>query len=102
MEQQLADHDKRLVALEKGQNKLLNAMEIAEVRRDYMEKRFNQVDDKIKAVSGELSQNINRVTSEVKGINGHITKMVWLLITAIFGAAGTAMAVVLTGGFSGG
>lgn len=102
MEQQLADHDKRLVALEKGQNKLLNAMEIAEVRRDYMEKRFNQVDDKIKAVSGELSQNINRVTGEVKGINGHITKMVWLLITAIFGAAGTAMVVVFTGGFVGG
>ena len=44
MEQQLADHDRRLSALEKAQQEMKSDMRVARVQQEHIDKRFDKLD----------------------------------------------------------
>lgn len=79
MEQKLAEHDRRLSALESGQNELRGDLRIAEVRREHIDEQFQRVNNRF----NKLDQNIS--------------KLVWLVIAAILGGV---MSFIMKGGLA--
>lgn len=79
MERQLAEHDRRLAELEKGQSSLRSDMRIAEVRREHIDQQFKHVN------------------SRFNKIDANISKLVWLVISGIIGGV---MSFVMSGGLT--
>lgn len=74
------DLDRRITSLETWKNKMEGDLKVDAVRREYMDKRFNAVEDRLSK------------------IDGHIAKLVWLILTAIVTGV---MGFIISGGLSG-
>lgn len=55
-DKKLEEFDRRILAVEQCQSGILNEIKIMEVRREYMNKRFNQVDARFNKIDSGIAK----------------------------------------------